>query len=66
MVRSGEVLREYSEEDGKLWWAVYPSVGQKREVHRVTAWDIDYGLARGQDMWKEYLEVLEEGRNEEE
>jgi len=60
MIRSGEVLREYSEEDGRLWWAVY-----RNGRHAVTAWDVDYGLARGQDLWREYLETLEDGRYEE-
>ena len=64
MVRSGEVLREYSEEDGKLWWAVYPVVGEngKDERHCVTVWDVEYGLARGQELWREYLETLAVGR----
>jgi hypothetical protein len=61
MIRSGEVLREYWEEDGKLCWAVYPCASGG-ESHRVTGFDIEYGFARGQELWKEYLETLEAGR----
>lgn len=57
MFLSGEVLWEYCEEEGKIWWAV-----DGKGNHRVTSWDIDYGIRRGQELWKEYLETLEAGR----
>jgi len=53
MIRSGEVLEEYSEEDGALWWVVYP-LASGGECHRVVSWDHDYGFARGEELWEKY------------
>jgi hypothetical protein len=53
MIRSGEVLREYSDHGGGLMWAVYPR-SARRESHCVIAWDVNYGHAVGELLWMEY------------
>lgn len=55
MMRSGEVLREYSEADHRLWWAVLPAQ-DGGESHKVVACEGQYAEEAGARLWDEFLD----------
>jgi hypothetical protein len=58
MIRSGEVLREYSDHSGNVWWAVERAILGKQR-HSVTAWDVSYGKTQGRVMLKGLMKMRE-------
>lgn len=62
MVCSGEVLREYSEAQGRLWWVVLPAQ-DGGELHKVVSCEDQHARESADLVWGQVLGYLEEQRS---
>jgi len=67
VIRSGEVLREYSTEEGHMVWAVYASNEEGELVpggtHVVVSWDTEYTATKKEELFERHVKEREAEAN---